>query len=113
MRAAADRVAAARHKVKNTRASGIVGEVFGKLSEAEIDALLPRDIFRMLVKVAVMARDEKMLHLLARDWGPYEHARKSETVTFTPEEVRRLADAARLEASRRGMVIDVTERRAA
>ena len=88
-------------------------QVFGAMTAEEIETLLPRDIFRLLVKMSIIAKDDKMLHTLARDWAPYEHARKSETVTFTPEEVRRLADAARLEASRRGMVIDIAGQRAA
>jgi hypothetical protein len=92
------------------RHAAVMKKIFA-LSDQDIDALLPRDIFRMLAKVAMKVNDERMLMQIARDWAPYEHARKNETVTFTPEEIRRLADAARTEASRRGMVIDIAERR--
>ena len=77
--------------------------VFGELTEAQIDALLPRDLFRLLVKVAIAAKDDKMLHVLVRDWAPYEHARKTEGPQLTAEEVRRLGEMARTEAIRRGV----------
>jgi hypothetical protein len=67
----------------------------------------------MLIRVAIKARDDKMLQALVLGLMPYEMARKSETVTMTPEELRRVAAAAKSEAGRRGLVIDITERRAA
>lgn len=102
-----------RQSVPMVRASrrhaGAMKKIFG-LTPEEMDKLLPRDIFRMLAKVAMMVHDEKMLMQIARDWGPYEHARKSEGPQLTPEEIRRLGEIARSEAARRGLVVPPLDR---
>jgi hypothetical protein len=87
------------------RVSARVRKIFA-ISEAAMDALMPRDIFRMLAKAAMLRNDEKMLLAVARDWGPYEHAKKTDAPPLTPDEVRYLGEIARAEANRRR--IDIT-----
>jgi hypothetical protein len=79
--------------------------LFG-LTEAEIQALLPRDVFRLAMHHAVRQGDLKLARDAARDWAPYEHARVGSQTMLTPEELVRLAQLARAELKRRGMIID-------
>jgi hypothetical protein len=92
----------ARRKVEAGEAEALFG-----LTEAEIQALLPRDILRLAAHHAVRVGDLKLAREIAKDWAPYEHARKSETVTITPEDLKRVADTARREAARRGLDVEL------
>lgn len=76
---------------------------FGPMTDAEIKKLKPLELFAGLAFIAVKCRDYVMLREVAKDWAPYEHARKNENVNLTPEEVRRIANLARIEAYRRGV----------
>lgn len=76
---------------------------FGPMTDAEIKKLKPLELFAGLAFIAVKCRDYVMLREVAKDWAPYEHARKNENVNLTPEEIRKLADLARVEAAKRGL----------
>jgi hypothetical protein len=76
---------------------------FGHLTDAEIKKLKPLELFAGLAFIAVKTRDHMMLREVAKDWAPYEHARKNENVNIGPEELRRIADLARSEAAKRGI----------
>lgn len=81
---------------------------FGHMTDAEIKKLKPLDLFAGLVFIAVKTRDHLMLREVAKDWAPYEHARKSDAVPLTPDEVIRIVNTARAEAVKRGLDPDVT-----
>ncbi|MDR3534010.1 MAG: hypothetical protein P4L90_26020 [Rhodopila sp.] len=79
------------------------------LTEEQIQALTPRDVFRLLLQEYVRKKDWGKAQEVAKDWAPYEHAKRSETLNLTPEEVRRIADTARSEAARRGISVEDAE----
>jgi hypothetical protein len=79
------------------------------LTEEQIKAMLPRDLFRLMMQDAVRQQNFKLALEVATVWAPYEHAKRTETLNLTPEEVRRIADAARSEAARRGFDVEVAD----
>lgn len=93
------------HTVRDAklRHSKYLKAYFGHLTDAEIKKLKPLELFAGLAFIAVKTRDHVMLREVAKDWAPYEHARKNENVNIGPEELRRIADLARSEATKRGI----------
>lgn len=77
-------------------------DIWASIQSDQVDKMLPMDIFRFLAKLAFAAKDEDQLHKVARDWGPYEHAKKTDGPILTPDELRILGNLARAETSRRG-----------
>jgi len=75
---------------------------FATLTEEQILALVPREAFRLLLQHYVRVHDLDKIREVAKDWAPYEHARKTDQQPLTPEEIRQLGNLARSEASRRG-----------
>jgi hypothetical protein len=77
-----------------------MAEVFA-LTDEQIDATPAHGLLRMLIKVAIKARDSKTLQALALGLLPYEMARKTEA-NMTPEEIKHVIDMAQAEVARRG-----------
>jgi hypothetical protein len=89
-------------------------ESFDKLSNRQLRALLPKDIFRILAFHYAKSGEFDKLERVAMRWAPYEHATKSDaTMAITVEDVRHIAEQARAEAARRGIDFAPAERRPA
>ena len=63
----------------------ITAEAFESLTEEQIQALKPIDMFR-LVALAVRQRSIPLILNAAADWAPYEHAKLAPSVVRLPRE---------------------------
>jgi hypothetical protein len=80
------------------------------LTEEEIQAITPSRAFQVLLQHAVRTRNIPLWKEVARDWAPYMHAKANDTFGLTLEDLKRVADFARSEATQRGMGITPHER---
>lgn len=76
----------------------IKADVFGALTEAEIQAITPRDMFRLVARVAVRQSNVPLILKCATDWAPYMHAKLAPLIVEPPKEpeeerARRLHEA--------------------
>lgn len=78
-----------------------MGKVFVGLTDEQIDGMSAHELMRRLIRVAIKAKDDRMLMTLAQSLLPYELARKTDA-SLTPEEIRHAIDVARSETARRG-----------
>lgn len=103
-----DKVASQEAKAAKERIIGAtlrnaphMGRVFAGLTDEQIDAMPAHELMRRLARVAIRAKDDRMLLTVAQTLLPYELARKTDA-SLTPEEIRHAIDVARSETARRG-----------
>jgi hypothetical protein len=78
----------------------ITAEAFESLTEEQIQAIKPLDMFRLVALTAVRQRNIPLILKAAVDWAPYEHAKLGSLVVEPPQEseddrARRLHEAMR------------------
>ena len=106
-RPGAGRPKGARNKATVQREAHKAAVLAAALAETPDDALramLPLDYLQLATIAAYKAGDVKLCGDLADKWAAYVHPKKTDaTIGLTLTDVRRLADLARAEASRRGL----------
>ena len=88
----------------------ITAEAFESLTEEQIQALKPIDLFRLVALTAVRQRNIPLILKAAVDWAPYEHAKLAPLAVELPQEAEE-DRARRLHAALREMRETVGDRR--
>jgi hypothetical protein len=89
-----------RPQGSKSRPHAITAEAFESLTEEQIQALKPIDMFRLVALTAVRQRNIPLILKAAADWALYEHAKLAPFVVGLPQEseedkARRLHEAMR------------------
>jgi hypothetical protein len=64
----------------------ITAEAFESLTEEQIQAIKPLDMFRLVAVTAVRQRNIPLILKAAADWAPYEHAKLAPLIVEPPQE---------------------------
>jgi hypothetical protein len=75
---------------KKEMLTGAMKDVFASLTAAEIEAIKPIDVFRLVTIAAVKAADHVLAMTAADKWAPYVHAKLAPIQVDTSNGVKRI-----------------------
>jgi hypothetical protein len=76
------------------------------LTPEQIAVLQPIDVLALCTRHAILRGDAEAALSAAKAWAPYVHAKAQPPIELTEDDLRRIIEAARVEAARRGLKIE-------